>query len=156
MVESGTYDVSAAEVLVREQIRVVGSSVDPRPVSTLDIRADGNGSTALWGDVGITGQQLALSSKAICAYLNAPASTLQDTTATAASTGSADITAVQPGTTLRNVDVTQATRSTRRYYMGGSASTEPLAREWTSPTGQGRHARIVAGTPNGEASGRRT
>jgi hypothetical protein len=87
MVESGTYDVSAAEVLVKEQVHVVGSSAGPRPVFTgsdtnsptfkliapaggstltnLEIRADGNGSAALWADVAITGQQLALTSKAI-------------------------------------------------------------------------------------------
>src|SRR5688572_525897 len=130
MVASGTYNVSAAEVLVKERMHVVGSSAGPRPVFTgsdpnsptfkliapaggstltnVDIRADGNGSAALWADVAITGQQLSLSSKAICAYLNAQAATLQDTTATATSTGSACITAVQPGTTLRNVDVTQS------------------------------------------------
>jgi hypothetical protein len=145
MVQSGTYDVSAAEVLVQEQVHVVGSSDGPRPVFTgsdpnsptfkliapaggstltnLDIRADGNGSTALWADVAITGQQLALSSEAICAYLNAPASTLQDTTATASSTGSACITAVQPNTTLRDVDVTQSNAFGTALYFGNSGST---------------------------------
>jgi hypothetical protein len=34
VVQSGTYDVSAAEVLVQEQLHVVGSSDGPRPVFT--------------------------------------------------------------------------------------------------------------------------
>ena len=167
MVASGTYDVSAAEVLVKEQVHVVGSSVGPRPVFTasdpssptfkliapaggstltnLDIRANGNGSTALWADVGITGQQLSLDSKAICAYLNAPASTLQDSDATAASTGSACITAVQPGTTLRDVDVTQSNAFGTALYMGGSGSTaEDL---FVNSAGEGG---LIANTPAGE------
>ena len=145
MVASGTYNVSPAEVLVKELVHVVGASGGPRPVFTggdsnsptfkliapaggstltnLDIRASGNSSAALWTDVGITAQQLTLSSNAICAYLNAPASTLRDTTATAAATGSACITAVQPGTTLRNVDVTQSNAFGTAIYIGGSGST---------------------------------
>jgi hypothetical protein len=152
---------------VKEQVHVVGSSAGPRPVFTgsdtnsptfkliapaggstltnLDIRADGNGSTALWADVGITGQQLTLSSKAICAYLNAPASTLQDTTATAAATGSACITAVQPGTTLRNVDVTQSNAFGTALYMGGSGTTaEDL---FVTSAGEGG---LIANTAAGE------
>jgi hypothetical protein len=145
MVASGTYNVNAAEVLVKEQVHVVGSSGGPRPVFTgsdpnsptfkliapaggstltnLDIRADGNSSAALWTDVAITAQQLALTSKSLCAYLNAPASTLQDTTATAASTGTACITATQPGTSLRNIDVTQSNAFGTALYIGGSGTT---------------------------------
>ena len=145
IVASGTYNVNAAEVLVKEQVHVVGSSGGPRPVFTgsdtnsptfkliapaggstltnIDIRATGNGSAALWADVAITGQQLSLTSNSLCAYLNAPGSTLQDATAAAASTGTACITATQAGTTLRNVDVTQSNAFGTAFYIGGSGTT---------------------------------
>jgi hypothetical protein len=168
MVESGSYNVNAAEVLVTKRLDVVGYGAGPRPVFTgtdpnvatfkvdpggagttltnLDIRAEGNSGTALWAQVAITGRQLALSSKATCAYLNAPGSTLEDTSASATSSGSACITGTQGNTTLRNVDVIQNNAAGTGVYFGapGSSAEDLLVMS----AGQGA---LIANHPAGPA-----